>query len=111
MVEGNGSAIVLYRIDPGTRFESHTHDLSELGVILAGEGLFVTEGGSRIVREGDSFFIPPGTRHGFEVPRTGGTVMMMNVTVPPLPDTVAHPASAVIRFAESVVKRGDPSTP
>jgi quercetin dioxygenase-like cupin family protein len=105
MVEGNGASIVLYRLEPGTNFAAHEHPFAELGVVLAGEGHFPVAGVERILREGDSFYIPPGVRHGFSVPEGGPTVVMLNVSVA-VPSLKEAPSSAVLRLAESLVKRG-----
>jgi quercetin dioxygenase-like cupin family protein len=105
MVEGDGASIVLYRIEPGTKFESHVHPFAELGVVLAGEGRFELTQESRVLREGDSFYIPAETAHGFSVPEGATTVVMINVTVPVPSDIPEDPAGSIIRLAENVVKR------
>ncbi len=99
MVEGNGTTIILYRLDPGSKFDLHTHEFSELGVLLSGEGYFLLEDERRLVRGGDSFFIPPHTPHGFEVPSGTTPVVMMNVSVRVPSDVSASATTAVVRSA------------
>ena len=98
MVEGPGAELILYRIPPGTRFELHTHPNSELGVILSGEGDLLLQDTRRSVRPGDSFFIPPGTAHGFAVPAKGEQVVILNADVDVPKDAVE---------VQSVVRSGD----
>ncbi len=109
MVEGNGSSIILYRIEPGRRFESHDHPFPELGVVLVGRGRMRIGDEDRFLREGDAVYVPGGTPHGFEV--QGSTpVVMMNVTVPVLPDLAGPAFSEVVKLAEKVA-RSDPGSP
>ncbi|HKN07575.1 MAG TPA: cupin domain-containing protein [Thermoplasmata archaeon] len=110
MVEGNGSSIILYRLEPGRRFEDHDHPFPELGVVLAGRGRMRIGEEERALREGDAVYVPGGIRHGFRV--DGGTpVVMMNVTVPVLPDLAGPPFSEVVRLAEKVARSHlDPSS-
>jgi unsaturated pyranuronate lyase len=109
MVEGNGTSIILYRLDSGRRFERHDHPFPELGVVLAGQGRVLIEDEARTLRAGDSFFIPGGTPHGFEVDAEG-PVVLMNVTVPLLPDLPGPPATEVLHLAKEVVRHAT-STP
>jgi quercetin dioxygenase-like cupin family protein len=99
MVEGNGSSIILYRMEPGRLFERHTHPFPELGVVLAGRGLVLVADEKRSVREGDAFYLPSGIPHGFEVD-AGGPALLMNVIVPPLPDLSGPPPSEVLALAK-----------
>jgi quercetin dioxygenase-like cupin family protein len=105
MVEGEGASIILYRIEPGTEFEPHSHPFAELGVVLAGEGTFTVGPQHRLLREGDSFFIPGDTLHGFRVPKGTQPVVMLNVSVSVPNDLSDASASTVIRLAESIAKR------
>lgn len=96
MVEGSGATLVLYRLSPGARFELHTHEFSELGVVLAGNGFFLIEDARRPCREGDSFFFPPGARHGFEVPPSGEPAVLLNVCVTVRPDAVLSDGAEIV---------------
>jgi len=99
VVEGNGCSINLYRLGSGTRFDQHGHTFSELGVMLVGEGSLLIVDQERVLAPGDSFFIPAGTPHGFEV-GSGGPVMTMNVNVPPLPGTGGPSPDEILTWAK-----------
>jgi quercetin dioxygenase-like cupin family protein len=80
LVEGRGTAMMLYRIEAGTQFELHHHGFPEFGVILSGEGRVVLEGERRTVRAGDSYYLPPNVRHGFGTPDRGEPVVLVDVS-------------------------------
>jgi quercetin dioxygenase-like cupin family protein len=103
MVEGNGSSIDLYRIEPAHRFEPHEHSFAELGVILKGQGRLQIGEGEREVREGDAYYVPGGAAHGFIVTGTD-PVVMLNVCVPPAEDLTGSATSEVLRLARLTVK-------
>lgn len=98
MVEGNGCSIILYRLDPGRRFERHDHPFAEFVVVLGGSGRALVGNQSRTLKEGDSIFVPGGTPHGFEVD-SDSEVVLMDVAVPALPNPTDSPAVALIRSA------------
>ena len=104
MVEGLGTAIVLFRIAPGTRFESHTHEFAELGVVISGGGHYLFGSESRTVRDGDSFLIPPGVPHGFEVPPGGPPVVLIDISVTTRPGADSPTSSELIQMTEVVVR-------
>ena len=81
MVEANGTALVMYRMNPGTRFAPHAHPVAELGVVLSGRGRCRLGDASRVLEAGDAFYIPPGVVHDF-VAYDEAPVVMLNVTVP-----------------------------
>jgi quercetin dioxygenase-like cupin family protein len=103
MVEGNGSAINLYRISPRRRFEAHRHPFPELGVVMAGRGRMIIAGEERIVEEGDSFYIPAGTLHGFAV-TTREPAVILDVTVPQLPDVPGPDSAEMLRLSRQLVR-------
>ncbi|HTP54942.1 MAG TPA: cupin domain-containing protein [Thermoplasmata archaeon] len=105
MVDGNGSSISLYHMAQGRRFELHEHPFAELGVVLAGEGTLLVVDEERPLREGDSFYIPGGIPHGFAV-GSDRPVVMLNVSVPQLPQGVDPPPAATFRHAALVVRAG-----
>ncbi len=111
MVEGNGTSFVLYRIDPGARFDSHRHPFSELGVVLAGEGTFTVAGEARPLREGDAFFVPPEVPHGFSVPATAATVVVLNVTVAVPSEAIEPTGPALLRLAATLAKSQENPSP
>jgi len=81
LVEGEGTALVLYRIEPGVRFAPHSHRFPEYGTIIVGRGRLLLGGKPREVREGDSYYIPSGLEHGFEATGRDGPVVMLHVAV------------------------------
>ena len=86
MVDEQGAALRMYRMEPGLRFSMHQHAFPEFGVLLSGEGRILFESGSRDVRAGDSFYLAPGTLHGFESLPAGEEVVFLNAEfrdVPP----------------------------
>lgn len=105
MVEGNATAIDLYQMEPGGRFEPHRHHYAELGVVLSGRGTLRIGGEDRLLREGDSFYIPGDIPHGFVV-ESARPVVLLNVTVPKLPDVAGPTASEVLRVAAEAARSG-----
>lgn len=103
MVEGNGSSIILYRLDAGSRFERHSHPFPELGVVLMGRGFALIGDEKRAVREGDAYFFPGGSLHGFEVDE-GEPVVLLNVTVPLTPELEGPPSAEVLQIAKELVR-------
>jgi len=79
LIDGDGTALQLYQLEPGTRFDLHTHDFPELGMVLSGTGALVFEEGNRTTETGDSYFIPGRLPHGYLVPDGGSTVLLLNV--------------------------------
>ena len=80
LIEGRGTAMMLYRIEPGTRLQLHRHPFPELGVVLAGEGRVTMPDGERVVRVGDSYYIPPNSEHGWAMPTQGEPVVLVDVS-------------------------------
>jgi quercetin dioxygenase-like cupin family protein len=93
LVEDRGTALKLYRIQPGLKLGLHHHAFAELGVVLAGEGRILFDVETRTVRAGDSFFVAPGMTHGFETAGGAEETVLLNVECPPESD-VAKPRSS-----------------
>jgi len=55
--------IVLYRIAPGSIFALHNHPHAQFGVFLEGGGALRVGEENWTMKEGDSYFIPPGVYH------------------------------------------------
>ena len=55
--------IVLYRIAPGSIFALHNHPHAQFGVFLEGGGALRVGEETWTMKEGDSYFIPPGVYH------------------------------------------------
>jgi AraC-like DNA-binding protein/mannose-6-phosphate isomerase-like protein (cupin superfamily) len=56
-------------LESETSFPTHTHDFSELAIVLRGTGTHIVEGDSFAIRAGDIFVIHGNTEHGFSGPR------------------------------------------
>jgi quercetin dioxygenase-like cupin family protein len=105
LVEGHGTAMMLYRLDPGSRFEQHHHDFPELGVVLSGEGTFRLADGARRVRAGDSYYFPANTEHGFVTAMTNEPVVMVDVSAELSAGAADRSADAIIEQARSAARR------
>ena len=55
----------VFEVEPGAKIGPHTHYWEHEGVILAGEGVFVSESGETKVEVGDAYFVAPNEMHGF----------------------------------------------
>lgn len=91
LVEGAGTALMLYQIEPGTQFQLHAHPFPELGLIISGAGVLVTPSEERAAAGGDSYFFPASMEHGFRVPDGGDPVVLLDVLSaagPQLPPTL-----------------------
>jgi quercetin dioxygenase-like cupin family protein len=65
-VAGPGREAVMTRVEiaPGASAGQHTHPGQEMGYVLEGEGQLLIEGeAARMVKPGDSFVVPAGTKH------------------------------------------------
>ena len=103
MIEGNGVSILLYRLEPGHRFEPHHHPFPELGVVLMGRGRAQFGDEERMLREADSYYFPAGMLHSFEVEGDGPAVLM-NVTIPLPPDIPGPTGSEVVQLAKELAR-------
>ncbi len=112
MVEGSGSAIHLYRLESGRRFEEHEHPFAELGVVLSGRCVFRVGGEPKTVRGGDSFYFPAGVRHGCEVVSAHPSVIL-DVAVPlasDATDEISREVMAIARRTARAPARGKSGT-
>lgn len=106
---------MLYQLEPGTRFQLHSHPYPELGLILSGEGLMIVGKDRRRAASGDSYYFPGLVEHGFIVPGDGDPVVLLDVSavagsqVPPsLEEMVGRLASADLDPATEWSTRGGP---
>ncbi len=81
LVEGEGTALVLYRIGPGTTFTPHRHRFPEYGTVVSGRARLLFDTGPRGIRGGDSYYVPSGLDHGLEVPSASEPVVILHVAV------------------------------
>ncbi len=104
MVEGSGTAVVFYRIDPGVEFVSHRHEFAELGVVLSGRARISVGSAERDLREGDSFYVPPDVEHGFSVAPGGPPVMLLDISTAGLGSGEARVTPRVLEYAQDTVR-------
>jgi quercetin dioxygenase-like cupin family protein len=98
LVDGDGTALRLYQLEPGADFDLHAHDFSELGMVLSGAGTFLLDGDDRPTEAGDSFFFPAGMRHGFRTAPQAGPVLMLNVETGAAPTARPPPSESLSRL-------------
>jgi quercetin dioxygenase-like cupin family protein len=97
LVEGAGTRLMLYRLEPGTQFEMHSHPYPELGMVLSGEGSYLLPGEQRATAAGDAYYFPGSMAHGFTVPGGGDPVILLDVSAaadgkdpPPIREMIAQ---------------------
>ncbi len=81
LVEGAGTALVLYRIEPGRNFIPHTHPFPEYGTVILGRGRLLLDGRPQELLEGNSYFVPKDIPHGFDSPPQPGPIVLLHVVV------------------------------
>lgn len=79
---GGPFTAVRYKYAPGAEFPPHSHEASQLTIILKGDIEFSVGGEKIFVREGETIYIPSGESHGAEVPSGGEPVLSINVFYP-----------------------------
>ena len=104
LVEGSGTALLIYEIGPGVRLETHAHDFPEFGVMLSGDADIDLDGESRHIREGDAYYTPAGCRHGFTVPPGGAPAVVLDVSITPGREPVPV-TPGLLRQVQAIVRR------
>jgi len=104
LVEGVGTALILYSVDPGTRFDAHRHAFGELGVVLQGSGRITVEDEERELRAGESYYIPPNSLHGLSVSEGTEPMVLIDVAASLPPDVPLPPLARLTELTASVVK-------
>lgn len=66
-LEALGYSTYLYTYLPGTRFETHSHDVDKIDGVLAGSFRIEMEGQTVVLEAGDLVWVPRGTPHSAEV--------------------------------------------
>jgi len=108
LVEGEGTALILYRIDPEVHLEPHSHAFPEYGTVVYGRGKLTVDGHPRTVQESDSYYIPSNLRHGLEIDPKGGPMVILHVAVSlPRSSPSFH---QMIERTRAVAKRTPPRT-
>jgi len=75
-------SMVIQKLPDHTRIPLHKHDhTEEVFFIKSGEGEFITENDTIIVKEGDAIYVPRGHWHGFE--NEGDSLYIVFVATPP----------------------------
>jgi quercetin dioxygenase-like cupin family protein len=68
--------MVLYGIAPGTVFPLHNHPHAQFGVFLEGSGTFKVGEETWTMKEGDSYYVPPGIHHELRINPNKETVLV-----------------------------------
>lgn len=119
LVEGEGTALVLYRLEPGLRFSPHHHPFPEYGTLVLGEAVVLLPAKNRPVGEGDSYYIPTGMEHGLETRGKTGPIVILHVAAGPSAPVrtpmfrhlVGHTRALVRSLAREPSSAGDPGAP
>jgi len=109
LVEGVGITLVLYQMEPGTRFEAHRHEFGELGVVLQGTGSMLVEDEERELRAGDSYYFPPNCLHGLTVADGSEPMVTIDVVASLPADLPVPPLAELTELTANVVQRRRPS--
>ncbi|MBN1573463.1 MAG: cupin domain-containing protein [Deltaproteobacteria bacterium] len=80
---GGPFTVVRYKYAPGAKFPSHSHEASQLTIILEGSIEFSVGEDKIFVTAGETIYIPSGESHSAEVPKDGESVHSINVFYPP----------------------------
>ena len=81
LVEGGGTALMLYRMEGGTEYPLHAHAHAEYGTVILGRGRLTLEVGSKTLNEGDSYYIPAKVAHGASLPPQPNPLVVLHVVV------------------------------
>lgn len=79
---GDEMSIQHFRLAPGAVVPEHSHHHEQLGYIVSGEAVFITDGEETVVGPGDSYAIPSNEPHRVEV-RDDDEVVGIDVFSPP----------------------------
>jgi quercetin dioxygenase-like cupin family protein len=80
---GGPFTVVRYKYDPGATFPPHSHEASQLTIVLTGTIDFFIGGDKLTVSAGETIYIPSNETHGAEVPTGGESVLSLNIFHPP----------------------------
>ena len=80
---GGPFTVVRYKYDPGAIFPPHSHESSQLTVVLTGTIVFFIGDDEFSVSAGETIYIPSNETHGAEVPKGGESVLSLNIFHPP----------------------------
>ena len=80
---GGPFTVVRYKYAPGAIFPSHSHEASQLTIVLKGKIVFFVGENKVSVKSGETIYIPSNEPHGAEVPKEGEPVISLNIFHPP----------------------------
>lgn len=81
---GKNASINLTQMEPGAKFRSHYHNISdEIDFVIQGEANMMIDGETRPIKSGDLIYLPPGTIHGFDAIGDENLLVLV-VFAPPL---------------------------
>ncbi len=65
-ITGEKSQLTMIKLDPGVTTD-HSHINEQMGYILSGKVELMINNEIRVLKKGDSYYIPSDTNHGFKV--------------------------------------------
>lgn len=80
---GGPFTVVSYKYAPGAIFPSHSHEASQLTIVLKGNIEFFIGKDKFSVVAGETIYIPSNEPHRAEVPKGGEHVLSLNIFHPP----------------------------
>lgn len=79
-LKGDSAVVLITDLGARTVVETHKHAEERLGIVTKGSVAMVIAGEQRILTEGDTFVVPPGTAHGIRVLEQGAQVIEVSRT-------------------------------
>lgn len=79
---GERMMFVLVEIGEGSAIPVHSHPHEQMGICLKGSAQFETENGLVAVKEGETYLIAGGEKHGVQNPSKGGAVFLDTFSPP-----------------------------
>jgi quercetin dioxygenase-like cupin family protein len=104
LVEGAGTALVLYRMEGGVEFPLHSHAHPEYGTVILGRGHILLEDGKKPLNEGDSYYIPSNVPHGALLPPQPNPLVVLHVVVTDGRDVSRDMFEEMVREARATLK-------
>jgi unsaturated pyranuronate lyase len=79
---GGPFTVVQYKYVPGAIFPSHSHESSQLTIVLKGTIEFSVGKDKLTVQAGETIYLPSNQPHGAQIPKEGEPVDSINIFYP-----------------------------